>query len=58
MAWILRTFAPNGTARTWGPGVQYGRECVLVTNYGKKVAQVVLVPKEWEAAANEKEVKK
>lgn len=26
--------------------VQYGRECVLVTNYGKKVAQVLPVPEE------------
>ena len=26
--------------------VQYGKECVLVTNYGKKVAQVFPVPEE------------
>jgi prevent-host-death family protein len=26
--------------------VQYGRECVLVTNYGKRVALLVPVPKE------------
>lgn len=26
--------------------VQYGRECVLVTNYGKKVAQLLPVPEE------------
>jgi prevent-host-death family protein len=26
--------------------VQYGKKCVLVTNYGKKVAQVLPVPEE------------
>jgi prevent-host-death family protein len=26
--------------------VQYGKECVLVTNYGKKVAQLLPVPEE------------
>ena len=26
--------------------VQYGKSCVLVTNYGKKVAQVLPVPEE------------
>ena len=26
--------------------VQYGRTCLLVTNYGKKVAQVLPVPEE------------
>ncbi len=26
--------------------VQYGKQCVLVTNYGKKVAQVLPVPEE------------
>ena len=26
--------------------VQYGRQCVLVTNYGKKVAQLLPVPEE------------
>jgi prevent-host-death family protein len=28
--------------------VQYGKECVLVTNYGKKVAQLLPVPEEEE----------
>jgi prevent-host-death family protein len=26
--------------------VQYGKKCVLVTNYGKKVAQVLPVPED------------
>ncbi len=26
--------------------VQYGKECVLVTNYGRKVAQLLPVPEE------------
>lgn len=26
--------------------VQYGKECVLVTNYGKRVAQLLPVPEE------------
>jgi prevent-host-death family protein len=26
--------------------VQYGRECIMVTNYGKQVAQILPVPKE------------
>lgn len=26
--------------------VQYGRECIMVTNYGKKVAQILPVPKD------------
>jgi hypothetical protein len=26
--------------------VQYGRQCIMVTNYGKQVAQILPVPKD------------